>query len=264
MQQISRYIYSRYSKKDLEALLLNYENKKQVVLTDLDGTLHRGLWERGASYFDLAALVAVQYWKQPKEALDFVKRCYCLYDFYKCNKGMLPKDIIETKLVKRFCDFVLGGVSESYVHKATRFLPFFAYKKAKESLLKIGKSADITIISKALCDVLLAYKRWFLKRGKQIAIFGNGLKTEHGVVSEGTYSILTRQDKKLFATYSLLGSERALIFGDSEDDIGMSYAAEELGIQHIMVAVNPNSKELEQRADVLIYSWKELYDVLLT
>ncbi len=266
MKQITKNILSDYSKLDLENLLMNKDHKNQAILSDLDGTIHRGLYPRklhGASYADLSIFLGFYLGLTQLE-----KHIRCNLKIYKDYNSLTeqkrPQTLIEKELILTYCNDLLLGLDSRTVEKAARWLPFIAYRKAKQSVKKMAKQSRMMIITKAIEPTMIGYVEWFYNRGSNIRFESNVLYTTDYII-EGLWKpgILCTSDKYYRAKKYLDGKKRAVIFGNTSEDLAMHNAAKDLGLESIMIAVHPRDKQVEEEADVIMRSWPELYDKIL-
>ncbi len=270
MEEISKGIFSRYKRRELEAVLQNYDNATQIVVPDLDGTLHRGLCPsklRGATNADLAIITTFYLLSAPALIPNHIKRNVRLMRYEKSKQ---PSDWTETsgfeeRLILDFFSCVMNGVPQKALRRASSQLPKLAYKKAKESILEIGRNSSSTVlISKAADIVLESYCNWFKEKGHDVSYRGNKLifDRDHLVGIDADNRITRRCDKKEACASEIQGYERAIILGDTLEDIGMFEAADDLGIRALKVAVHPKQEELSRKVDVVLYSWKNFYGLI--
>lgn len=266
MRQITKNILSRYSKLDLENILLNKDSKNQAILSDLDGTIHKGLWPavlHGASYADLSILLTF-YLKLPQLKKHFICSSYILRDYRHMIYNGTPQGIIENVMTRYYCNNFLPGLDIRQLHKAARWLPKLAYKDSKKSLVEMGKRSDITVISKTIEPVMASYSNALLKNGLKINYECNELLIEDSkICSMQTQGMLNTIDKFRAAADCLKNKERTAIFGNTSEDLAMHRAAKKLGIESIMIAVHPRNKQIEEEADVIMNSWPELYSKIM-
>ena len=266
MRQITKNILSRYSKLDLEDILVNRDGKNQAMLFDFDGTIHRGLWPavlHGASYADLSLSLI------PHLELSQLKRramCayYILRDYRHMNAQGYSRGLIEKEMTVYYCNKFLSGLDIRKVYKAAEWLPRLAYRRSIESLAKMGEKSEITIISKTIEPIMESYRKRLLKDGLKVGCECNVLLTEDfQIQGMWTPGILCASDKFEMAAAYLANKERAVIFGNTSEDLAMHNAAEQLGIESIMIAVHPRDRQAEWEADVIMKSWPELYSNIL-
>lgn len=266
MEQLSKNVYSRYGKKDLEDILRD-SSKKQIVLTDLDETIHKGRLPgkfRGISEVDLSMLVCFQLIKKPLKIPGFIKENVELLLFEKKRSKEIEdyhRSMVEDELIPFFCNRVLYGVPISYLENAAEHLPRYSYPFAKESIIAMAKKSEkLVIVSKGIEPVLKGYKFDFFKKGIDIEYECNKLLIENGRVAglDESNTILTKEDKKSRAEKILKGYEKAIIIGNSGDDIGLFEAGDVVDFS-LKIAVYPHSEEVEKNADVVLHSWKEFY-----
>ena len=266
MRQITKNILSRYSKLDLENILLNKDSKNQAILSDLDGTIHRGLWPavlHGASYADLSILLSF-YLKLPQLKKHVTCSNYILREYRHMIHNGHQQGLIENVMTRYYCNNLLPGLDMRQLNKAARWLPKLAYKDSKKSLTEMGKKSEITIISKTINPVMASYSNSLLKEGLKINYKCNELITEgYEICGLQTPGILSASDKYWAGADCLKNKERTAIFGNTSEDLAMHKAAKKLGIESIMIAVHPRDKQLEEEADVIMNSWSELYSEIM-
>ncbi len=268
MKYITRNIESAFSKRDLEAILMNRDGKNQAVISDLDGTIHKGLYYsklHGASHADLSILLALSldaFRQIPKFVMSNIK----IYrDYKRMNKEGQDQSDIEEQLIKEYCNEALVGLNVYDVITVARSLPRFAFRKSKEALAELSQKSELTIISKSIEPVLFAYRKAFSKLVSEISFKCNYLHTE-GKIIQGLlerHAILAGPDKFSAAREALQNKNQAAIFGNSSEDTAMFAAAEIMSIPNVTIAVHPRDDHIARTADVIMNSWTELYTEVL-
>jgi phosphoserine phosphatase len=252
---ISKRLYSRYDREELCEKL----SDPGLVISDLDGTVHRGLYLglKGAGYVDLAFSLLL---KNPKRSFNFLKSGIRIF-LEHCYGTPDPE------LIKKFANDLLKGVSVKDLRDACTWLPRLAYPGSKDCLAELAKRSKKTmLISRSIDPILEAYSNDIKKEFEvDIHYVGNKLldNGEFVLGLDSAGKILTAKDKARYARKELFDHETALIFGDQEEDLGMFAAGEDmLDKDCLKIAANPKSEKIKERADVIMYSWKELLELI--
>ncbi len=242
------------SARDLVRVLRNEDNVNQVKLVDLDGTLHKGLYEERLRGFTSADV-----------ALDLLMRGEVSFPFLRDNlriflreSGSLYADVqgedrrkVTKELVQMFGK-VLSRVDHERLEEVMEALPERAYPGAKSVLNMVG--GETVIISCAMQSAVNAYGR-FLGRSRLI---GNPMFHSNESVSLGGNGIYGRVDKEVVADNVCKRKDRAVVFGDTVEDIGLAYAARRVSQESVVVALHGRSEDLEDKADIVTASWEDL------
>ncbi|MFH1638681.1 MAG: hypothetical protein ABIB71_09720 [Candidatus Woesearchaeota archaeon] len=265
IEEVAKGVMSRYRKHELQAILHNSDNANQVIVSDFDGTIHKGLWERklgGISNADLAILTT--FYLPLAQVPGYVARNMKFFLYEKKKRPSNIEDIsqFQEMLILRYYNEVIKGTPKKPIEKAASLLPELSYPTSKRCLIELRKhSSKAVIISKTIDIILEPYCRWFQKRGAGVSHRGNTLifdnKKLKGVIGEVTRI----EDKKRVSAEEIHGFERAIILGDTYQDVGMFEAAEDLGIDCLKVAIQPKQEELVKRSDVVVYSWGDFYEL---
>ena len=243
---------------ELARVLRNSDQVSQRVLLDIDGTLHRGLhWGayegflRGVTNADLAwsLLWKIPLAQKPRFFYDCLK--IFLYDRKTLANGVPDeeRELHSRYLVDLFF-LSLEAVPESLISDVASSLPKRMYPHVEETLEQIGGRK--ALISCGLQAVVDAY-------GKHLGIregYGNPFppcETQYG-------KVYGAEDKERIARMICLSSkaERLIIAGDTTDDVGMAKVAHEVNPESVVLALHNRSEALEDRADIIAYSWRDL------
>lgn len=241
------------SLQDLGAIIRNEERKTQRVLLDVDGTLHKGPFEyflRGITNAHLALylLPTVPLSHLPKFISDSFE--IFLYDRKTLANGVpVEEREYHTKYLVRLFSKSLEDIPTEMIQNSAKKIPKGIYPHAQETLQYIHGRR--TLISCGIQTVVDAY-------GQKIyaeECFGNPLKIED-IKNHGF--LYGAKDKERIAKEICAQSERAIVMGDTCDDLGMAYAAKEKNPENILIALHHRSEALEEQADIIAYSWQDL------
>lgn len=268
MEEIIKGILSKYKKPYLENILLNQDNASQVIISDLDGTIHKGLWNKrlkGITNADLGVLTTFYLLSKPKLLPKYITNNIEFFFYEKKNRPLNSEGVskFDEELMKSYFNNKIKGIPKEALEKAAVLLPKLAYRKSKESIIELGKnSKKTTIISKTVDIILESYANWFKSNHLNLNYQGNELVFNEGLLKHINPSITTAIDKKERCEKEINGYERCIVFGDTCQDLGMFEAADDLRMPSIKVAVHSRSEELSKKADIVLYSWKNFYKLL--
>ena len=249
----NRNLYIRRDPFELARVLNNKDHANQRVLCDVDGTLHRGIYDpllRGVTNADLALYVSM--WmpvsKLPRFARENIE--IFAYDRRTLANGvrMEEREAHTRHLIFRFLD-ALESVPRALIGEAAATLPRLAYPDARKTLARI--EGGLALVSCGLQPVVEAYGRHLGTRW----CFGNPLKSED--VDLGGAA-----DKAKYANDICRRMNRAIVIGDTEDDLGMAEVAKALNPESVVIAMHHRSEALEEKADIIAYSWGDLAQLL--
>ncbi|MBI5797409.1 hypothetical protein HZA98_00710 [Candidatus Woesearchaeota archaeon] len=245
-------VFSKEHPRDLVARLLGLDHVQQRILLDVDGSVHKGIYEkklRGITNADMAVYLALS---MPLSLLPaFVKENIAIYQYDKktLGNGVAPEDREEHTryLVNRFCD-ALQAVPSSLVERAAVRMPKLAYPHARETIsLFRGQKA---LISCGVQEVVDAYGAYL----GAVHRFGNPI--------HGERKLCGAVDKERIASELADGVSRMHIIGDTCDDVGMLAAAKRHNPESVAIALHGRSEALEGSADIIAGSWRELHEVI--
>ena len=242
------------SPRDLVSVLRNEDQVRQEKLVDLDGTIHKGLYEPRLRGFTSADV-----------ALDLLNNWVMNYSFLRDNlrifhkeSGSLYEDIqgeerarCTRELVHMFAE-VLINVDSSTLYCVMKDLPKRAFPRSKPVLQMVG--GRTTMIS---CAMQMAVNSYGVHLNAERGL-GNFLRYRGEGVSQGGKGIYGAEDKRLVAEAACKDRDRAIVFGDTLEDLGLAYAARKLSPDSVVVAMHGRSEELEEYADIVASSWEDL------
>ncbi len=164
----------------------------------------------------------------------------------KCEK----REEVTRDLVHMFSE-ALERVDFEELYNVVKRLPERAYPKAKEVLSMV--QGDPVIISCALQQVVNSYCVFLNARG-----VGNPLRQKSEGVSNEGRGVYGAEDKEFVADFVCQEYERAVVFGDEYEDVGMAKVAKEINPESVVVAMHGRSEELEDVADIVANSWEDV------
>src|SRR3989344_317770 len=221
------FLQGNRSAYDLIHALANRDIVTQRILCDIDGTLHKGYYDkllRGISNADLA-----------------------LYLLPRIPFSQFPR-FVTKHLENLFLDS-LREIPEEIIQEGAKKLPKRIYPHAKETLDLIhGRRA---LISCSLQIVADAYGEYVDAR----EVFGNPLSGKDFKQYGMLYGV---QDKERIARMVSHKTERMIVIGDTTDDTGMAVVAHERNLESVVIAMHHRSEALEAKADIIAYSWEDL------
>ncbi|HIH14656.1 MAG TPA: haloacid dehalogenase-like hydrolase [Nanoarchaeota archaeon] len=247
------FLQGNRSAYDLIHALANRDIVTQRILCDIDGTLHKGYYDkllRGISNADLALylLPRIPFSQFPRFVTKNIE--IFLYDRKTLANGIpdAEREIHTKHLVNLFLDS-LREIPEEIIQEGAKKLPKRIYPHAKETLDLIhGRRA---LISCSLQIVADAYGEYVDAR----EVFGNPLSGKDFKQYGMLYGV---QDKERIARMVSHKTERMIVIGDTTDDTGMAVVAHERNLESVVIAMHHRSEALEAKADIIAYSWEDL------
>ena len=249
---------------------MNHSDSKTILLiTDFDGTVYHGLCpylSRGIANVDLALALSL---------LNIFK----IRRFFRLINGILQLGRIEKRLrseyvlgkinlseadeqlVRFFASNVLAHCESKDIERAACMISRLCYRDAWRSFVILKENCEYAIVSKSF-EFLLAE---VIRRASD----GYGLKIEyHGIKSGSGLSVIqkdsvVRKEDKYSRVKALLGCgnfKKAIVIGDTEDDIAMRDACVELLEKSNVLFISMNAKDhkIAGTADKSFRSWKSL------
>ncbi|MDX9982089.1 MAG: HAD family hydrolase [Lentisphaeria bacterium] len=110
----------------------------------------------------------------------------------------------------------------------------------------------VMVLSKAFLPVLIpAGVRLSAVFGRGVEVVGNRLEEEGGILR------VADKERELRAILADLPAERAVVVGDTEEELGLREVLAEAGIPARLLAVNPKDERLAKAADAVLSSWRQ-------
>ena len=241
------------SVKDLVHILRGNDlGGRRKVLLDVDGSIHQGMYEsklRGITNADLAFYLCS--WMPVTYVPEFLQRNIAIYSYDRITlaQGISKREKHTRHLVDSFLS-ALEPVDTQLIEKGAQWLTRFAYPHVKETLADIPGSR--VLISCGLQPVIDAYGRYLGTR----YCFGNSLD------SSQRGRIYGAKDKERIVEDVCSYMNPSIGFGDTADDLGIARGMKRRNEESVFVALHGRSRELEEDADIICPSWKDLRALL--
>lgn len=266
-----------FSLERLPGFLHHGQTEELVTVLDMDGTIHRGLAilnPRGYSNLELVWELMLHEWRKPLKNLIIALKMLSIqgYDFYLLFLKYLGKITMSERdraLIVLYIRWILRCYDEQTIAGVVPRLPNYAYKDFFPTLDKLAAhTATIMFISKGFSQVVSAYAALIRSRTKvHTIIAANDLDWQtNAPVWQEDSAIVTAGDKaKALESFLAANKQitRALICGDTEEDVSMILKAREtLGSANVMaIAIRPKDSIIRAACDVVVASWREIFRV---
>lgn len=239
--------------------------KSVVLIADFDGTLYRGscpLLFRGIANVDLMmALCLLNLFK--------VKRLFRLLAGMvrlRRQERRLRRDYglgkttlsdADEQQVRFFAANILAHSERTDLDRAARMVSALCYRAAWRCLDGLKDRCEFVTISKSFEFVLAQVGKRAAGHGISLAYHGN--KAGYGAAATVRKSVIRKEDKFLL-TKALLTHrryEKAIVIGDTEDDLAMRDAAVDvLGTSNVLfICMNAKDAKIAGAADHSVTSW---------
>jgi phosphoserine phosphatase len=252
---------------DLKDFLGNANSENTVLVTDFDGTLYRGLCPAFFRGIANAGLGIVLLFLNFLHIRKFVRLSVNMFKLWRLERslrrgyksGEISFSDLDERLIRFFASNILSCCAQKDIEKAVRILCTLCYKGAWQCFSSLKGKCSFVIVSKSFEFLLKKVKERAYKHGVEIEF--HGVKMEDNSIAEN--SVVTREDKFQKVTELLKGAlrlQKAVILGDTEDDIAMRDAAiDVLGKDNVFfIAVNPKDEAIIEASDKSFSSWKGL------
>ena len=253
---------------ELKNFLANATFKNTLLITDFDGTTYRGTCPflfRGISNADLGlALWLLSISNIRKFGLLSWKLVHLFFLErrlrHNYRKEKITLSYVDEQLIRFFASNVLALFDEKDLDKAAGILCRFCYKDAWKCFMKLREKCSFVTVSKSF-EFLLRKLKEKTYESYKIEFDFHGVKTTGGKISKN--SVVTRDDKYREVTQLLKNTphfRKAVIMGDTEDDIAMRDAAiQVLGKSNVFfIAVNPRDEKVTAASDRTFKSWNNM------
>ncbi|MEM3483200.1 MAG: hypothetical protein QXW00_00390 [Candidatus Woesearchaeota archaeon] len=261
-----------YSEKDLEGILLNSEGREIGLFLDLDGTIHRGMFNGlfyNSSSADLAFLLLPY---AIKHGIDSVLN-YAADGVYFTSKVLAYKMGIKRlereqdllSIVEEFSERVLTRFYYEEVHAAARSISRFSYPYSISTLSQISRNYKKTVlISTTFYPVLEEYVKKIGENIFHIEAYATKLLERDGRILGILGKVVDSYQKKKFLIQSAESLEGAVLFLNADEDLEMLSAAENIfGRKNtIKIAINKPTMGVINASDFYVKSWKSIYALI--
>lgn len=238
---------------------------KTIVIMDFDGTLYRGscpLLFHGIANADLMmalCLTNVTSFRQlTREAVSLWhlrRRTTSAY-----QRKILTLSEADARLTRFFVKRVLGRCTPASIDRASALVSRLCYGSVWRELAGIRNPCDFVVISKSFEFLLEQACQRASAHGVTMKISGTRVsRSDKGLYIE---TIMTREGKaqQVRDLLSQGAYRRAVVIGDTEDDIGMRDAAvETIGADAVvLLALNAKDKHISEAAEHSFSSWRSV------
>ncbi|HOM59234.1 MAG TPA: HAD family hydrolase [Kiritimatiellia bacterium] len=241
-------------------------SKDTLLITDFDGTLYRGSCPflfRGIANADLmGALCLRNIFKVRRllRLLDGMIRLRCLERRvrYAYKRGELTLSDADVQLVK-FCEsHILAECGLTDIDWGVRLISGFCYRAAWRCFSALKNRCDFVIVSKSFEFVLEKVCHRAARYGIEMRYCGNA--AGYRATAPRPDSVTTKEDKSARIRDLLAGGtyKKAIVIGDTEDDIAMRDAAVEvLGKPNVLfICMHAKDPKIAVAADRVFKSWR--------
>jgi len=226
---------------------------------DFDGTLYRGWLARfthGISNTDLFWQVFLRCpgWQRRWRLLKGGHRVHALHRqlLQQRRAGAISSGEVDAQCVQALRQLFCQEANEWQIQHAGEALARgFAPQAATVLQRWLGPTDRVLVLSKAFMPVLLpACLHLSALLNRPVDVVGNRLTGDDGV--------LRSEDKQreLQAFLEGYSCARAVVIGDTEEDIGMHRTLTDLGIASRLVAMSPKDPRIRAEADLVLPSWR--------
>lgn len=241
--------------------------KDTLIVLDFDGTLYRGSCPtlfRGIANADLLGVLCVLRMFSPKRLGRLVSEAIQLWRYERRTRreyqsGRLSLSEADRRTVRFFEERVLPSCTRAELNKAAAVVSRLCHRSAWRCLSGARERCDCVVVSKSFDFLLRQVALRAAECGCELRCFGN----RAGCVGGGeAQSVLVRSDKadRVRALLGDGGYRRAVVVGDTEDDIVMRDAAVAvLGASAVsLVCMNGKDRRIVAEADRRVTSWREV------
>ena len=242
--------------------------KKILLITDFDGTFYRGLCPflfRGIANADLMIVLCLLNFFKPKR---FFRLLFIMIRLWRLDRrlcmeyksGQASLSEVDEQLIHFFAGNVLAYCGKDDIEMASRIISHLCYRDAWRVFGELKDKCEFRIVSKSFEFLLEKIHEKGVGQGLEIGYQGIKMDFERAVIFKD--SVVRKEDKysKVKELLANRGYEKAIVIGDTEDDIAMRDAAVELlGIPNVLfISLNAKDDKIAGAADRNFNSWKEL------
>ena len=239
---------------------------KALVILDFDGTLYRGLCPalcRGIANADLLVALCLINLSRPycffrllREAMRLQKLQRRLNRAYREKRLSLSS--ADGRLIRFFVHRILPCCTPAALDRAAALVSRLCYPSAWRALSAVRDDCDFAVVSKSFDFLLEKVRQRAAAHDVHLQVVGTRVRC--GDIGWRVEVSMTREEKALRVRELLTDRAygRAVVIGDTEDDIGMRKAAAEiLGAENVtLIALNAKDREIAGAADVSYPSWR--------
>jgi phosphoserine phosphatase len=227
---------------------------------DFDGTLYRGKLARlahGISNADLFLQVLLRSsgwahaWRLLKGGWAIRRLHLSLLKLYRT--GEMPLGEKDARGIQAFRQLLRAESNEWVIRSAGRALAGGLAPHASTTLARwLGPQDSVLILSKGLMPALLPVALQLSKElGRPVDVIGNRVEEDGGILRSAD------KERELDAFVAEHPCARAVVVGDTEEDIGMRDALVRHGVATRLVGIAPKDDRIRRAADVVYYTWKQ-------
>ena len=248
-----------------------------IVISDYDGTIHRGLFPplcRGIANADFGVFVWLLHVLSPHR---FFRLSWSLIHLLKLERALRKKyrtgrmslSVVERKLIQFFVSNILKIGREDLIFNAAVLTARWYYPHVPECFKFLSKFAGrVYIVSKSF-EFVLDSLVTRLRKLTSLDVVYHGVSFKPGASWEidETRSILEKSDKLQYVRQILSENtsvRKVLILGDTEEDIPLKTGAVlELGEDKVFfIAINAKDTQVVEACDMEARSWQALNELL--
>ncbi|MDD3545311.1 MAG: haloacid dehalogenase-like hydrolase [Kiritimatiellae bacterium] len=241
-------------------------SKDVLLITDFDGTLYRGSCPflfRGIANADLMGALCLRNIFKVRRLFRLLAGMIRLRRLerrvrHAYRRGEKTLSDADEQLVKFFETHVLAGCERADIDWCARLISGLCYRAAWRCFGALKDRCDFVIVSKSFEFVLEKVCRRAARYGIEMRYYGNA--AGYGTPATRPDSVITKEDKHV-RIRALLANRlyrKAIVIGDTEDDIAMRDAAVEvLGKANVLfICMNAKDPKVAGAADQVFPSWR--------
>lgn len=240
--------------------------KEVLLVTDFDGTLYRGSCPflfRGIANADLMGVLCLRNVFKVRRLFRLLAGVVRLRRLerrvrhaYRAGEQTLSD--ADGQLVKFFGTHILSECERADIDWGARLISGLCYRAAWRCFGALKDRCDFVIVSKSFEFLLEKVSRRAARYGIEMRYCGNA--AGYGASPPQPHSVITKEDKRVRIQALLAGRsyKKAIVIGDTEDDIAMrDAAAEVLGKPNVLfICMNAKDPKVAGAADQAFTSWQ--------
>lgn len=239
---------------------------KVLVILDFDGTLYRGLCPalcRGIANADLLVALCLISLSQPRCFFRLMREAVRLQKLQRrltraYEEKRLSLSSADGRLIRFFVHRIMPYCTPVALDRAAALVSRLCYPSAWRALRAVRSGCDFVVVSKSFHFLLEKVRQRAAACDVHLRVIGT--RVRRGDAGWRVEVPMTREEKAFQVRELLMDGAygRAVVIGDTEDDIGMrDAAAEALGAESVaFIALNAKDNEIEGIADVSYPSWR--------
>lgn len=237
-----------------------------MLITDFDGTLYRGSCPflfRGIANADLmVALCLLSVFKTKR----FFRLLLGMFKLRRLERrlrreygtGKMTLSDAEEQMVRFFVAHILAHGEKTDIDRAARIISGLCYKAAWRCFGVLKVRCDFVIVSKSFEFLLAKVSQRASWHGIEMGYYGNKAGDSDLPPLQGSVRVKADKRVRLQALLASRSYKKAIVIGDTEDDIAMRDAAVEvLGKPNVVfICMNAKDKKIIGVADQSFTSWQ--------